>query len=114
MLAGHHGEIAIDPASGAILRLVVEADLKPNRPMIQASTLVNYGPVDIGGKTYICPLKSIALTRYRTAKIYSGLPGTFSTFGPYASSLNDVTFSDYHAFRSQARILPDDDPAVQK
>jgi hypothetical protein len=114
MLAGHHGEIAIDPASGAILRLVVEADLKPNLPMIQASTLVNYGPVDIGGKTYICPLKSIALTRYRTAKIYSGLPGTFSTFGPYASSLNDVTFSDYHAFRSQARILPDDDPAVQK
>ena len=114
MLIGHHGEIAIDPATGAILRVVVEADLKPNLPMMQASTLVDYGPVDIGGKTYICPVKSISLTRYRTVKTFSGLPGEFSTFGPYASSLNDVTFSDYHAFRSQARILPGFDPTVQK
>jgi hypothetical protein len=111
-LAGHHGEIAIDPSSGAILRILVQSDLSQDLPMIRADTMVEYGPVEIGGKTYICPVKSISITRYRTVSILSGLPGAFRTFGPFATSLNDVSFGDYHVFRSQTRILPDFSPTT--
>jgi hypothetical protein len=83
MLAGHHGEITIDPATGAILRLYIEADLEPNLPMTRASTLVEYGTVDIGGKPYICPLKSISISRSRTVKI---LPDCQANSEPSAPS----------------------------
>jgi hypothetical protein len=112
MHAGHHGEFAIDPATGAILRISVEADLTPTLPMTRASTMVEYGPVDIGGKTYICPVKSISISKYRTVKVLYGLPGEFGTFGPFATSLNDVSFTDYHVFRSQTRIVTDFDSSA--
>jgi hypothetical protein len=54
-LVGYHGEMVIDPASGAILRLTLEADMKPDELIGRAAILVEYGPVEIGGKTYICP-----------------------------------------------------------
>lgn len=112
-LSGYRGEIAIDPASGAILRLTVRGDLKPDMPMVRADTLVEYSPVQIGGETYICPLRSISITRWRTVKLLPGLAGEFRTFGPLATSLNEVSFSDYHVFRSQLRVLTGDDPTPQ-
>ncbi len=124
-LTGYHGEITIDPQSGAILRLTLISDLRPDRqlfradtrveygpagiggmPLLRSDTLIEYGPVSIGGKTYICPLKSISISRSRTIKILTGLPGEFRTFGPFATFLNDVSFTDYHAFRGEHRILP--------
>ena len=59
-LAAYHGENAFDPASGAILRLTMEAEMPPNEVVSAAGMLVEYGPVEIGGKTYICPLKSVS------------------------------------------------------
>jgi hypothetical protein len=124
-LTGYHGEIAIDPESGAILRLTLISDLRPDlqlyraderveyspaeiggMPLIRSDTLIEYGPVSIGGKTYICPLKSVSISRSRTIKILTGLPGEFRTFGPFATFLNDVSFGEYHAFRGEPRILP--------
>jgi hypothetical protein len=112
-LSGYHGEIAIDPATGAILRLTVRGDLKPDMPMVRADTLVEYSPVQIGGETYICPVRSISITRWRTVTLLPGLAGEFRTFGPLATSLNEVSFGDYHIFRSQVRILTGDDPPPQ-
>ena len=48
------GEFAIDPESGAVLRLTMIADLEPRLPVDQSKILVEYGPVLIGGNTYIC------------------------------------------------------------
>ena len=31
----------------------------------------------------------------------------FSTWGPYATMLNDFTFDDYHMFRADSRMLSD-------
>jgi VWFA-related protein len=104
-LSGYHGEIAIDPTSGAILRLEIMADLKPTMPIHLSQTLVEYGPVQIGGNTYICPVRSVSISRGRTLRLVTELGQDFTTFGPYATTLNDVTFGDYHVFRSQSRIL---------
>ncbi len=118
---GYHGEIAVDPANGAILRITVEADLDPGNPIARASMAVEYGPVEIGGKTYICPARGIALalapdTRQLHSLLSQENRGALSPFEktslgglPKVSHqflLNDTAFRQYHLFRVEARILP--------
>ena len=57
----YHGEISIDPASGAILRLTIEADLYGFVPLDRSDIMVEYSPVEIGGKNYICPVRSVSI-----------------------------------------------------
>jgi VWFA-related protein len=107
---GYHGEIAIDPASGAILRLTQEADLKPFVPMARTYTMVEYAPVEIGGSPYICPIRSITVARHRTMETLNEWDERFTTFGPFITILNDVSFKDYHMFRVHSHVLPDSAP----
>ena len=62
-LTGYHGELAIDPATGAVLRQTVQADLTAGLPIVRSDTLVEYGPVVIAGKSYICPVRNISIER---------------------------------------------------
>ncbi|MGB9417383.1 MAG: hypothetical protein WCB58_13795 [Acidobacteriaceae bacterium] len=87
-LTGYVAEVMIDPATGAILRVAFHADLEPANPLLAADILVDYGPVDIGGHTYICPLHGIAISE--------SIP---------LWSLNDITFTGYRVFGSSIRIL---------
>lgn len=106
-MAGYHGEMAIDPASGALLRVTVQADLNGFVPMGRAEIMVVYGPVDIGGKTYICPVRSVGLWRARSLNTMTEWnTDAFLAWGPYATKLNDFRFDDYHTFRAKVRILP--------
>ncbi len=89
--SAYHGEISIDPANGTILRVVLRADVKKTDPLVRADMLVEYGPVEIGGKLYLCPRESVA---------YS--VGGWSGLGTW---LNAVSFEQYHVFRSETRIL---------
>ena len=121
----YHGEIAIDPASGTVLRLVVMADLDPNLPIQKVNVLVEYGPVELGGKTYICPVRSVSMTNGKTwneqslgfvagsSVVGGGMPAlsdganSYSDTGPEVTVMNDVVFVQYHLFRGDARILAD-------
>jgi hypothetical protein len=85
---GYHGEITIDPSNGTILRLVLRADPNPSLPLLKADFVIEYGPVQLGGKTYICPLKGVALSA--DSKLWS---------------LNDIAFEQYHLYRASAQIL---------
>jgi len=121
----YHGEIAIDPESGAVLRLVLKTDLQPALPMERVDVLVEYGPVEIGGKTYICPVKSVSITRAVTLVFHGSLfyvdkkgqpdatgnklKHTESVSEPRVTAINDVVFDSYHMFRAESRILPADD-----
>ncbi len=42
---GYHGEIAIDPSTGAILRISLLAELPPPYQAMQTAILVEYAPV---------------------------------------------------------------------
>jgi hypothetical protein len=86
---GYHGEITVDPSNGTIRRLVLRADPEPNLPLLRADIVVEYGPVELGGKTYICPLKGVALS------------ATWNRWW-----LNDVAFEQYHLYRANAQLLP--------
>ncbi|MGA8088310.1 MAG: VWA domain-containing protein [Terracidiphilus sp.] len=101
----YHGEIGIDPDTGRILRLALEADLEPELPMERADIMVEYGEMEIGEKKYTCPLRSVSLSTGRSPSM-GGV-----SFGPISSSevtrVNDVVFDEYHVFRSEMRIVPD-------
>jgi VWFA-related protein len=105
-LVGYHGEMTIDPATGAITRLVVQADLKTTDPVVRASVLVEYGPVEIGGKTYICPVRSVSDTLAQTVQVDERYKFPLANqLQPLKISLNDVAYAQYHMFRSEAHIV---------
>lgn len=94
----YHGTLTIDPATGAVLRLTLLAELDPSGPLTTSEMSVEYGSVDIGGKSYICPLESVAVAR---AQIYRGLENRVGTI----LRLNETAFTRYHRFGSTVRIL---------
>ena len=79
----------------------------PQLRLPSVDMMIEYGPVEIGGKTYICPLRSISIVRGRSVRILSEWDEFFRTYGPYATMLNDITFDRYHIFRSESHVLPD-------
>jgi VWFA-related protein len=126
--AGYHGEIAADASTGAILRLTVVSELKSSDEISLADIVVAYGPVDIGGKTYICPIRSIALSKVKMALSHQQFlqmaskngPGSRSTQqqilaagavdeGPQQTLLNDVSYAGYHILRSESQIVANND-----
>ncbi len=109
--SGYHGEIAIDPASGAVRRLTVIADLEARLPLSTSEIMVEYGPVIIGGRTYIGPTRSVSVSRQRTVTILNEWGESFGVYGRFETILNDVAFGPYHVFRSESRILPQYHPA---
>jgi VWFA-related protein len=108
------GELAIDPETGAILRLTMEAELgwirEPNlNPVLPAKgavMMVEYGPVEIGGRKYVCPQRSVVIMRVRTVSTLTFWGQTFDIYAPYETRLNDIVYTDYHKFGSEARMLP--------
>ena len=103
--SAYNGEIAIDPSNGTILRLSLKATgLKSTDPIVKANIVVEYGPVELGGRTYICPLKGIALSLASEAQPLLG--GRQEDFPPLQTSLNDVVFEQYHLYRADSHVLP--------
>jgi VWFA-related protein len=108
------GELAIDPGTGAILRLTMESEpgwirepnLNPVLPVKGAAMMVEYGPIEIGGKRYICPHRSVVVMRVRTVNTLTIWDQTFDIYAPYEMLLNDIAYKDYHKFGSEARMLP--------
>lgn len=99
---GYHGEIAVDPATGQILRLSLVAELMGQYQGMQSAIVVEYAPVEIGDRTYICPVHSVAISRVPVAG--SGQDVQSETV---QTQMNDVTFTQYHLFGSEAHIVAD-------
>jgi VWFA-related protein len=117
---GYHGEIAVDSSDGSILRLTLVADLKPEAPLSQAAIMVEYAPVEIGGQTYICPIRSVSLSKAQTAAKgqvqppsapAANTPGNSlleASFVPSGISqvlLNDDSYEQYHLYRGELNIV---------
>jgi VWFA-related protein len=115
-ISAYHGEIAIDPATGTVLRIAIQADLRESYPLLRADLLVEYGSVEIGGKLYTCPTRSVAILKAYTKSPdlqpeSSLLPGAAAgsaglRYLPVQTMSDDIEFEEYHLFRSESRILP--------
>ena len=108
--ADTYGEFAVNPDSGAIMRIAINADLDEERdpevPLIRSQIMVEYGPVELGGKTYICPQRSAEISRGRSVRELHEWGMTYSVYSYFETMINDVTFGGYHKFGSEYRILP--------
>src|SRR6185437_3268601 len=105
-IAAYHGELAIDPATGNIRGLLLQADLKGGDPVAKADILVEYGPVEIGGRTYICPVHSVSRSLAQTVQVNQRYHYALANqIQPLKNSLNDVRFIEYHVFRGDTRVL---------
>ncbi len=120
---GYHGTIAIDPATGAVLRITIQAELSHGDPLLRAETMVEYSSVGIGDRQFICPVRSIAISMEQASMGGAGNTKTMTVNGvgddgAWQSPLNkgsnepillinETSFVDYHRLGSTARILTD-------
>jgi len=91
----YHGELHVDPSTGAISRITLEDELNADSPVRVARISVQYGSIEIGGKSYVCPIHSVAAAEFYDPRVAA----TRERF------VNVVHFSNYHKFGSTARII---------
>lgn len=98
----YRGEVAVDPDTGSIFRLTIEAWGRDGKFSGESSILVEYRPTGIGGKTYICPFRAVAMVKFFDAKAdMDAQPAPL----PLQISINDISFTGFHLFRSESRIV---------
>lgn len=85
LFPAYHGEIAIDPATGAVLHLTVVANSLRSQTIMGSALTIDYAPVALGGTNYICPVRGVASLKISTNS------------GESQTQINDVAFTDYHA-----------------
>ena len=96
---GYHGTLSIDPGTGAIVRVTLEALLKGSDPITDGGVAIDYGSVAIAGDTsYICPVRSVAISTSR-----SQIAGDFTP--RMVKRINEVEFADYHRFRATVQMV---------
>ena len=100
---GYEGSFWLDPATGTILRITIEADSKSNAAYQQAAMLVQYGAVEIGGSQFILPMRSVAFSKV-------AMSAEMSTGEAPSEWLNETLFTGYHRFAATTRILTGDQP----
>jgi hypothetical protein len=98
----YHGEVAIDPESGAVWRMTILAVGSGSGYFGESSISVEFAPTEIAGATYICPVHSVAIDRFFDTFEYANVAHTPI---PFQISINDVAFINYHLFRSDAHII---------
>ena len=99
----YHGEISVDPATGDIYRVSQIAEFDSPNDRVTAEDMVEYAPVALGDHTYICPVRSVAIIKLPAAADRSVSSPGVPTVQTY---LNDESFSEFHLFRAETRILP--------
>jgi hypothetical protein len=76
-------------------------------PVDRLEMVIDYGPVTIGGKSYILPLHSVNVGSQRSLmRLENNWYESFWTWGPYMTQINVFDFDDYHTFRGSAHMLP--------
>jgi hypothetical protein len=99
----HHGEFAVDTSSGAILRVSFIAQVH-SFWQEEIGVVVESGPTQIGGRSYICALHSTAVVRL--FDMFADLDRRPQPI-PLQMTLNDVSFEDYRVFGSNSRVVTD-------
>jgi VWFA-related protein len=97
---GYHGRLEVDPETGTILRVTIEADLRPGDPIQRASMMVEYAPVKIGDLVSFCPTRSISVSVSHTNVTLNSMLRPIDRL-----QLNEVEFVGYRRFGSETTLL---------
>lgn len=99
---GYQGDLAVDPNSGAILRMTLETESKSGDPVTHIASVVEYGPVVLGRRRSFCPLRSLA---FMVEEINGCSHGKSKLQQPLAM-INQTIFFNYRRFGSSITIIP--------
>ena len=108
-IPSYHGEIAIDPVTGGIRRLTIQTDIPANQPIYRADILVEYGTIELGGREYLLPARSVTISQASIPiMIQEGncvdLHCTPRTYvHPKDTVVSDTIYEAYRVFRSDSR-----------
>jgi len=101
-IVAYHGRITVDPDTGTVRRITIEAE-PPSGSIIQrAGIMVEYGQVKINGSDHIGPVRSVSVSV--ADSLYRPTP-TASTAHISQLQLNDVKFTNYRRFGSEATLV---------
>lgn len=98
----YHGDLYIDPETGIVDRITLQAELSESDPVTASDIAVQYGQIDIGGKSYVCPVQGVAISTVHNLQMKA-----FDGIG-LEKHVNVIRFQDYHKFGSTARIFAAD------
>ena len=95
----YKGQLFLDVESGMVVRATWQAfNIPADFPTRQSNTLVEYGNIEIAGKSYVCPLKSITLSEIM-------VPHPSGTYMLLLHSLNEVQFADFRKFEAESHLI---------
>ena len=100
---GYHGSLSIDPALGSVLRITLEVDAKRGDPVSHIASVIEYGPVVLGNRLYICPLRSLAFMVEEADAC--GSHSHDQKLRQPVAMLNQTSFTDYHRLGSSSKIV---------
>ncbi len=101
----YHGSFSIDPATGALMRITLETESRPQDPISHVASIIEYSPMEIGERRYICPVRSLA-TMVEESNACAARHHNPKLAQPILM-INRTTFTDYHRLGSTSRILGD-------
>lgn len=58
----YHGALYVDPDTGIVVRMIVIAEFKNSDVVHQEDQRIDYGPVNVGDKTLVLPVRKILNT----------------------------------------------------
>lgn len=61
-VAPYRGEFFVDPDTGIVVRMITMAELKSTDVVHQVDTRIDYGPVTVGDKSLVLPVKTVVDT----------------------------------------------------
>jgi hypothetical protein len=102
--SAYHGDIVFNPTDGSIRLLTLEADTAAGDLVSSAGIAIEYAATDVGGRSYICPVRSVSMLHAHTAQ-QSAASSRSNFKGPAKTFLNDVRFSNYRRFGSETKVL---------
>lgn len=101
----YHGTLSIEPASGVLVRFTLETESRPGDPIAQVASVIEYEPVVLGDRHYMCPIRSLAFSVQEADTCRESHRRALPR--PVAM-LNRIVFSDYHRLGSEMTIVPGD------
>jgi hypothetical protein len=99
----YHGTFSVDPATGALMRITLETESRPDDPITHIASVIEYGPVEIGERSYICPVRSLA-TVVEEASACAAEHHSQKMAQPILM-INQTSFTDYHRLGSTVRMV---------
>jgi hypothetical protein len=110
----YHGSFSIDPATGALMRITLETESQPDDPISHVASIIEYSPMEIGERSYICPVHSL-VTMVEESNACAAKHHNPKLAQPVLM-INQASFTDYHRLGSTSRILGDsgDAPPEEK